>query len=240
MTNEERVKMLTEILENTDKCYNAGIEDGKKSEWDTFWDNFQDYGKRTGYRYGFSGDGWNDETFKPKYLIQPKSSTSSIFEEAFRIKNSAYTDLLDFSKASATQGIFHKCYELEKLKIIDLRCSTSISQIFRACRKLISIDELYLPIGNLTTSDMFYQCYELTSIGIMSEIGVGGLDFRDCTKLNRETLRNLIWSLSNDTVGLSITFPLAAVAREFPGAGEGYGEWYDFMANKSNWTINLI
>lgn len=42
-------------------------EAGKKAEYDAFWDNCQDYGKRNDYQYSFANNGWNDENFKPKY-----------------------------------------------------------------------------------------------------------------------------------------------------------------------------
>ena len=33
--------------------YDQGYEDGKQAEYDTFWDNFQDYGNRRSYRNAF-------------------------------------------------------------------------------------------------------------------------------------------------------------------------------------------
>ena len=42
---------------------------GKQDEYDAFWNVQQDYGKRTAYTYAFSGHGWTEEIFKPKYPI---------------------------------------------------------------------------------------------------------------------------------------------------------------------------
>ena len=85
LTKEERITLLTSIAENqitlyntayqrgnqdalnNDENYNLGIETGKKQEYDSFWDAFQDDGKRTSYSYAFTGACWNDITFKPKY-----------------------------------------------------------------------------------------------------------------------------------------------------------------------------
>ena len=66
-----------------DEVYEAGkesgggssdgkFEEGRKAEYDMFWDNFQDYGNRTFYNYGFASHfGWNETNFKPKYDVKP-------------------------------------------------------------------------------------------------------------------------------------------------------------------------
>lgn len=46
-----------------------GILQGEQNAYDAFWDNSQQNGNRTNYTQGFSGYGWTDETFKPKYPI---------------------------------------------------------------------------------------------------------------------------------------------------------------------------
>ena len=51
---------------NIDVNVNVPVGD---SHYDAFWDTFQRNGERKDYRYGFSGIGWNDENFKPKYDI---------------------------------------------------------------------------------------------------------------------------------------------------------------------------
>jgi hypothetical protein len=56
------------------------FEAGKKSEYDQFWDAYQEYGTRTNYSAGFGGIGWNDDTFKPKYDIIPTVSTNLFYE----------------------------------------------------------------------------------------------------------------------------------------------------------------
>ena len=56
---------LTTIAENEQKVYEAG----KKSQYDEFWDTYQTNGQRTNYTYAFSGLGWTDNLYKPKYPI---------------------------------------------------------------------------------------------------------------------------------------------------------------------------
>lgn len=54
------------VAENEQKVYEAG----KKTQYDEFWDVFQNYGKKTHYAHAFSGY-WNKETLRPKYDIVP-------------------------------------------------------------------------------------------------------------------------------------------------------------------------
>lgn len=44
-------------------------EQGKKSQYDEFWDAYQLNGNRTDYSYAFCDEGWNDTTYNPKYPI---------------------------------------------------------------------------------------------------------------------------------------------------------------------------
>ena len=54
---------------------------------DEFWNIYQENGKRTNYSYGFSGRGWSDETFKPKFdIIHKGGSLQYLFAES-RITN---------------------------------------------------------------------------------------------------------------------------------------------------------
>jgi hypothetical protein len=47
--------------------YEEGVEAGKKSEYDEFWDVWQEGGRRRNMNYMFFGQGWTDKTYKPKY-----------------------------------------------------------------------------------------------------------------------------------------------------------------------------
>ena len=64
------VNKLTEI-------FNAG----KKIAYDEFWDSYQQNGNRLDYGRAFSGAGWNNTTFKPKYdiIIDGNATNSEIF-----------------------------------------------------------------------------------------------------------------------------------------------------------------
>ena len=74
---------LTKIAENVPKVYEAG----KKADYDSFWDAYQQSGNRVLYDFAFAGNGWNDNTFKPKYDIIPSWNIVNMFYK------SAITDL---------------------------------------------------------------------------------------------------------------------------------------------------
>ena len=63
---------LAKIAENEQAVFEAG----KKSEYDTFWDVYQENGNMTYYAYAFAGVGWTQSVFKPKYNIEPVTPTS--------------------------------------------------------------------------------------------------------------------------------------------------------------------
>ena len=53
--------------------YDEGVADGKKAEYDRFWDAYQGGGERTDYNSGFRSPYWNDETYQPPYAITANS-----------------------------------------------------------------------------------------------------------------------------------------------------------------------
>ena len=63
---------LAKIAENEQAVFEAGV----KSEYDRFWDVYQENGNMTYYAYAFAGVGWTQSVFKPKYNIEPVTPTS--------------------------------------------------------------------------------------------------------------------------------------------------------------------
>ena len=132
---------LTQIAENEYKVYGAGkekgyadgFEEGKKAEYDAFWDAFQNYGKRMDYQGGFYGSGWNDSNFKPKYDMKP-NNCSQMFV------SSRITDLcaaldrcgvtLDTSASARVDSMY--CYSgITKVPTLDTRQAANLDSTFR-------------------------------------------------------------------------------------------------------------
>lgn len=98
---------LQTIAENEQKVYEAG----QQSEYDRFWDAFQQNGERSSYAFAFAGDSWNGENFKPKYDIKPKSTARYMFAHAQKLVGQNIDELLskcgvilDTSGVTASDG----------------------------------------------------------------------------------------------------------------------------------------
>lgn len=79
---------------------NEVFEAGKKSEYDAFWDAFQNYGKRTDYKYAFSYNSWYKNIFKPKYDIRPTGSGGE-----YLFANSGSISKFDLEEVLEQQGV---------------------------------------------------------------------------------------------------------------------------------------
>jgi hypothetical protein len=79
-----------------DGSYDEGFAEGKKAEHDAFWDAYQKNGTRTNYYWAFYGDGWTDDTFKPKYDIKATLYGCSMFSA---------TTITDLSESLKIAGI---------------------------------------------------------------------------------------------------------------------------------------
>lgn len=237
-----------------DRGHTAGVEAGKKSQYDEFWDGFQDKGERTDYINGFSGIGWSDKIFKPKYNITIKKEAFQTFR-ACRI-----TDLvaalntagvtLDFGLATSFNATFHTS-TITHLGIIDTRNAPTgtFAQTFYTCKQLKTIEKLILANGTQKfNSNAFQLCYELENITIEGTIGNSGLDFQWSTNLSKGSITSIINALSTSvsaSSGYSITLSKTAVNKAFEtssGANNGYDsdEFRDLVLIRNNWNINLV
>lgn len=207
-------------------------EAGRSAKEDEFWDMYQDNGERTSYEFAFSGERWNDETFKPKYTIKIAAGTSAFY-------NSRITDLtnvsFDFSGATILTRIFAGCTELEKVGEIDLSgTSASLVYMFTEASKLKSIEKLIVCENN-SYSFSFAGCTELENIIVEGTVGKNGLSFLNSTKLSKDSIISIISALSDTTSGYTVTLSSTAVSNAFEDS-----EWDELISAKSNWTVSLI
>lgn len=232
---------------------NPVFEAGKKSEYDAFWDAYQEYGRREKYEYAFTGVGettrygWTEENFKPKYDI---------------ILGIGYTSTSMFWNNS----IADVPAVLEKLGIeFDTTMCSYFNQTFRAARsqrwgvinasnaadmiltfynaKCHTIEKLVLN-ENCKFNNPFQYCTALVHLIIEGTIGQGGLNL-SWSPLSKDSLISVVNALSSTTTGQPVTLRLAAVNTAFEtsaGAADGSTseEWTALIATKPNWTINLI
>ena len=223
-------------------------ETGKKSEYDRFWDSFQNYGKRKEYARTFAGSGWNPETFKPKYDINVVGSAEAMFAN-WSNYDADITEILkqcgvklDTSKATNFYR-FTMYGSPVRLPTIDTRGAKNINGIcYNSSVK--TIDKLILKDdGSQTFSDVFYMS-SLVEIRIEGVIGQNGFNVQWSTKLSHDSIVSIINALSSTTSGLTVTLSKVAVDKAFKTStgladGSTSEEWATLIATKSNWTISL-
>lgn len=195
---------LTTIAENQQKVYEAG----QKSEYDRFWDLYQDGGNRTSYVYAFSGVGWNENTFAPKYDIKPTNATN-IFSNTYirNLKNLLKNQnvVLDMS-ATTAMTYFSQYGVLTHVPVLDLRNCANLSYMFLGNSVLVEIEKIILKDdgSQLFGAYSFNNNAALQEIRFEGVIGQNGLNFSQSPSLSHDSLMSIINALkdySTDTSG---------------------------------------
>lgn len=218
--------------------YDLGFDEGKKSEYDAFWDKFQLFGERDDYRQGFSGAGWTDKTFKPKYNIVPLIAQGMFAYSGIKNLKQYLIDnnvTLDFGQNTRFTQMFATS-ALEVAPEIDVRgdvYSSGLNQMFYGCSNLHTIDKIILKDdgSSILGSSTFYKCYALTEIRFEGVIGQN-LDLGDCP-LSKESIKSVMEALS-ETRGASLTLNADAVNNAFSSE-----EWSELKAKRSKWSFNV-
>lgn len=184
-------KQLIEIAGNMPKVYEAGYEQGKADN-DTlgaFWDNYQESGTMTDYRYAFCGFGWNNRTFKPKYSLSNIKFTNCIGMFQYTAITAVNYDL-DFSNATSVNFCF---------------TNSSIKKI----------QSIVLPKteGTNSVSTMFNTANKLSSIRIKGETVVSFSLGQ--SPLDKDSIKSVVNSLSTTTTGKTVAFKKTAVNNAF-------------------------
>lgn len=227
-----------EMAGGVDEVYAAGIAEGKQAEYDAFWDAYQNNGKRVDYNNAFSGVGWTNTLFNPKYDIKPfdaymifrLSSISGDLVEILAEKGVT----LDFSNAVSALFAFNST-QLTRIGEVNLsKCNSSgANYLFQLSSKLHTIDRIILPETPITFTDAFASCSKLANITIEGTIQ-RSLNVQSCP-LTRASIESIISHLSNTTSGYTATFKKTAKEAAFTA-----DEWAALIATKSNWTISLV
>lgn len=225
-----------------DEVHAYGVEKGKQAQYDEFWDSLQEYGKRTNWSYVFSGYGWNDKTFKPKYDITFEQGTD-IFRSCQvtnlkKILNDCNVRL-DFENCNpdcmyyfAINAKFTHVPEVGNTNLI------TAHHAFRDCKLLESVDNFI--VGEKTD---FSYCFLGTSA--LKEIRFSGIiaknvDFKDCP-LSKESTLSIFSALSPTAEGVTVTFNKKAANNAFginvDDETTYTDEWKELMASKPNWNI---
>ena len=221
---------------DTETAYNNGFENGKQAEYDRFWDSYQQNGKRVLYTNAFGGAGWNDETFKPKYDMQPTDAY-------MMFRGTGITDLtnlnvdLDFSKATNMQYMFQWA-DTRIIGILNAISVNNLNSTFYYAVGLQTIEKLVLREDG---SNIFTGTFDLASkLANITIEGVIGNNFDiHWSPLTKESITSIINALSPTVSGKTITFSKTAVQNAFGTDYDSSTEWTTLKNSKSNWTITL-
>lgn len=215
-------------------------EEGKKSQYDAFWDAVQLKGTRTNYSGAFIY--WGFEEFRPKYPMKC-IGLYQMFQYCTALKKitADITPLNDgFDNIYA---VFYNCYNLEEVNFDIVIKNTAanlniLGAAFSNCQMLKTIKRLVLDGLPYTFSNSFYNCFALENLIIEGEITSTGLNLQYATLLSKASITSIINALSTTTSGLSVTLSSTAVKTAFGSTDSS--EWNTLIDTRKNWTINLI
>lgn len=131
--------------------------------------------------------------------------------------NIVSVDGLDFSAATNVSAIFAKCLSLQEVNDVDFSSLEDANSMFSGCSALVSVTGNFISVKNASsmfygtkihdimlrmaptdTSQMFYDCYSLTS--------VQGIDFTDVVNANNMFIRctELTWFVNPTPINCSL------------------------------------
>lgn len=247
-----------------DAVYDKGVSDGKKSEYDEFWDAFQYNGERIDYTYAFQG--WGAEYIRPKYKVIPKDGIVpqlSVSGQVARYYNMVcgcpflkkiekeYFDLSQYYNELSynTQSTYGNYYtfsnnpNLEEIEDVGMQ-PYSYYSTFAICPKLHTIEVIRSNENTWFSSTTFKYCLELQKIRIDGVIA-SDISFYQSPNLSKESIISIVTHLS-DAQGATVTFSKQAVNNAFGINVDDlstYPEgsvYYKLRWSKGNWDFNYV
>lgn len=224
---------LVKIAENEQAVFEAGA----KSEYDRFWDVYQAEGNRDNYNYAFTGYGWTQSVFKPKYNIVPVTPTS-MFSNAriVDIRPQTIGVDVDFSKCTS---FYYLCSNstIKYIGVVDCSSASpaSLSYIFSSAKELVSVEKVIMPeMDSAGFADKsFENAVKLEHIRIEGVIRRSTC-LRWSVVLTKESITSIVQALSDTAEGQTITFSQTAKEAAFTDS-----EWAELIGTKPNWTFSL-
>lgn len=223
---------LKTIAENEPKVFEAG----KKSQYDEFWDTFQDHGNRKDYRYAFSDVTWTEDLLKPKYKnIQPELvgflfSLCPIKDLRKHLADNGVK--FDFSKAWVLESI-GRGGGFETFPEISTISASNIAYLFYGANQLKDVEKVILKSeGNQSIGNTWFgQCKNLIEVRFEGVIG-SNVGFPDSPDLSYDTLASLMGVLKRyDEGSNSKTLTLHATAKaKLSGTDKAY-------ITQKGWTL---
>lgn len=171
---------------------------GMQTEYDRFWDGYQQNGSRTNYAYGFYGNSWNDTNFKPKYdivaITMPQcfysvkitNLVAKLEEQGIRFDTSGCTSLsYAFAHSSLTN-----------LPKIDMSKCTNSDSMCVTCTSLTQCEGIVSTETTKFNNGTFQNCSSLEHCIFEGTIA-SDINLQWSKKLDLESLVSLFRCLKN-------------------------------------------
>ena len=185
---------------------------GKQAQYDEFWNAFQANGARTDYHMAFSGGGWTNEIFKPKYdLILSAYGGYNMFNDS-RLTGSL-KDLLEnagviFNTSNCINfGTMFSGSKFSELPVLDMSKCTAAGNMCLGMTNLVTIEKIIMTETTVTSTTMFQDCVSLQNI-VFEGILAKSISLASCYQLTSETVQSLINILKDLTGGNAQTLTL--------------------------------
>jgi hypothetical protein len=185
--------------------YIEGMNIGEDAAKQAFWDAYQLYGSRSDYKLAFSGTGWTNELFYPRYDMHITGGYQMFaycpFEGSLKKRLENCGVQMTFSGGGSFMNLFGYAEKITELGVIDLSelTNTSNTHIFNQCKALQTIEKLILPPGQATWGAWFSGCAALESVIFEGVIESSGLDLSGSPKLDRVSMLSILNALPNKT-----------------------------------------
>ena len=234
---------------DTEAIRAEGVEAGKKSEHDAFWDNM--YNKTfvaSNISGMFAGKFWDEKTFRPPFDLDFRGMSAW---ETFKY-NGYRGDMVALAEELGIRLNFKFNYvsasfdqaEFTRLPTIDFSGMVNDGGlVFQRNEYLETIDKIIIN-ENCYFNYWFSKNYALKNLTFEGTISNGGLNV-SWSPLSKASILSVINHLSDTTTGLTVTLRLSAIKKAFEtseGANNGAesSEWLNLVSTKPNWTINAI
>lgn len=189
---------------------------GMTAERVKFWNAFQNNGGTQNYYVAFAYGKFTDENYNPIHSIRCSNGSTP------------------------GQQMFYNSTGITDTKVAIYANSNNLTQAF--ANTLIRRIPLLSVKSSTTYSNTFAYCSLLEEITIEGTIGQD-ISFADCKKLKHYSIENIIEHLSDTATGKTLTLSYDAVYGwwgDDPVPGMIANSWYELIATKPNWTINLV
>ena len=208
-TTYEIMQNIGNIEAGDSGSYDEGYADGQQDKEDWFWDVYQKNGNRNTYEYAYAGVGWTDETFKPKYDMQPvyamRMFANSLITNLTTLLDT-FGVALDFSKMVSAVELFTNS-TVTHVGVLDLTSMKNLNQVFYQAKSLMSIEKLILKSDGsqaFSSSLTFGLCNALTHMPVEGVIGQNNFNIQ-WADLDKESLLSILNALQDKTSDTSGT-----------------------------------